>query len=166
MKTINFFVSGVPKPAGSKNAFAIRRKGVPTGQVVVTDSSGKSGKQWRNAVAAAARQEAREVRLAEPLTGPVSTTFLFVMPRAASHYRTGKRAHVLRDDAPTEHTKAPDTIKLTRSAEDALKGILWVDDAQVIHTVVSKRYAMPFEETGVYISVSERQSVVAAEVAA
>ena len=166
MTTINFFVSGVPKPAGSKNAFAIRRSGVPTGQVVVTDSSGKSGKQWRNAVAAAAREAAREHRLAEPLTDPVSSSFLFVMPRAASHYRTGKCAHVLRDDAPTEHVKAPDAIKLTRSAEDALKGILWVDDAQVVHTVVSKRYAMPFEETGVYISVSERRSAVAVEVAA
>jgi Holliday junction resolvase RusA-like endonuclease len=36
---------------------------------------------------------------------------------------------------------APDTTKLVRSTEDALKGICWRDDSQVVYQVASKEYA-------------------------
>jgi hypothetical protein len=41
-RRISFTVLGDAKPAGSKRAFAIRRGGVPTGQIAVTDDNPKS----------------------------------------------------------------------------------------------------------------------------
>ncbi len=49
-------VQGEPAPGGSKNAFLHRA----TGRIVVTDAGGKRNKDWRKAVAAAAREAIRE----------------------------------------------------------------------------------------------------------
>jgi len=49
----------------------------------------------------------------------------------------------------------PDLTKLIRSVEDALTGILWRDDAQVISQVALKRYAMPDETPGVRVRVTQ-----------
>ena len=34
-------------------------------------------------------------------------------------------------------------LKLTRAVEDALTGLVWRDDAQVVDEVLSKRYGAP-----------------------
>jgi Holliday junction resolvase RusA-like endonuclease len=64
----------------------------------------------------------------------------FLMPRPKGHFRTGKRAHILREAAPLYHTSKPDATKLLRATEDALTGILWHDDAQIAMQIVKKRY--------------------------
>ena len=75
-----------------------------------------------------------------PIEGPVELFIAFVMPRPKCHYGSGKRSSVLRLDAPSHHTVAPDATKLTRSTEDALKGVVWADDSQVVRQEVSKGY--------------------------
>lgn len=67
-----------------------------------------------------------------PPTGPISVTlvFFFRRPHGAPKARIG-------------HTVKPDLDKLIRAILDALKGILYKDDAQVIHVQASKHYALP-----------------------
>ncbi len=59
---------------------------------------------------------------------------VFTFARPKSHYRSGKNAHLLRDDAPSApaNHSGPDLSKLARSTEDALTDAgVWVDDGLV-----------------------------------
>ena len=75
--------------------------------------------------------------------GPVHFTCTFMFPRPKSHYRTGKLAGVLRDDAPiyvTSHGKG-DLDKLERSTFDALTAAhVWADDSLAVTSRSSKVY--------------------------
>lgn len=136
-----FRVYGLPAPQGSKRGFATK-----SGRVAMVESS-KKVKPWREAVSWAAR----EVYRGPLLTGPVVLACVFILPRPKSHYRTGKHAGELRPDAPTFSTKYPDCSKAIRSTEDALTGIVWRDDAQVIDFGV-KLYG---ERPGALVFVAE-----------
>lgn len=140
---VSFFVPGVPQPGGSKKAFVVRMKTGVTRAVVTEDA--KHNAPWRAVVSLAARQ-AMEGRAL--FTGALSVSFDFVMPRPKGHYRTGAKAHLLRDDAPLGHTCKPDRTKLMRSTEDALTGIVWKDDCQVCAGPVTKLYTRPRPEFG------------------
>jgi Holliday junction resolvase RusA-like endonuclease len=74
--------------------------------------------------------------------------FHFLRPR--SHYRTGRNAALLRGDAPAYPAGRPDLTKLVRAAEDALKGVVWADDGQVVGQGNRKVYG---EKPGVRICV-------------
>ena len=63
------------------------------------------------------------------LEGGVRLFLAFYLPRPKS---LGKKI--------TAHLKAPDCSKLVRSTEDALSGILFRDDSQVIELVAAKYY--------------------------
>ena len=77
-------------------------------------------------------------------TVAVEVVVTFHLPRPKSHYYTGKRAGVLRTDAPTYVEKRPDLDKLTRSTLDALTSAgMYDDDARVVHLDVWKMYADP-----------------------
>ena len=70
------------------------------------------------------------------MEGPIRLEVRFLMPRPQAHYhwkqRMGQRVQgELRDDAPLEHVSQPDTTKLLRALEDALTGVIWLDDKQV-----------------------------------
>jgi len=65
------------------------------------------------------------------VVGPVRVSFLFRFKRPKSHYRTGRNAHILKDDAPQFHTQTPDLDKLIRSTQAALSSVVWRDDSQV-----------------------------------
>ena len=96
---------------------------------------------WKSLIAAAAKPHTPPV----PILGPVRVELTFVFPRPKSHYRTGKNAGVLRDDAPTWHTSKPDRDNLEKAVLDALTqlGGFWRDDSQVCAGSVSKRYGSP-----------------------
>lgn len=129
---IAFTVWGEARPAGSKRAFPHPT----TGKIIVTDSSGKAGKDWRRAVADAAAEAAPD----EVLVGPVAVTMTFYRRRPKSHHRTGANAHLLRDSAPPFPTTRPDVLKLARACEDAMTGIVYADDAQIVRQHLHKRY--------------------------
>lgn len=127
--TIEFFVPGTPRPGGSKKAFVIK------GRAILTDASGKAGKQWRDSVKAYA-MEAMKGR--PPMTGALNLDITFVMPRPKSHYDA---IGFIKDKHLNERIiKRPDCTKLIRSAEDAMTGIVWLDDAQVDHQSCGKVY--------------------------
>lgn len=144
LRTVTFTVPGVAQPAGSKRAF--NRKG--GGRPIVTDDNPRA-KPWQAAVAAAAAEK----MTGELLDGPLELHVYFHLTRPKGHFRTGKKAHLVRDTAPIYPTVRPDITKMLRAVEDALTGVVWRDDAQVVHQVAAKRYA-PRAETTVTVHPS------------
>lgn len=118
-----FFVPGIPAPGGSKRHIGRGR--------IIEDC--KRTPAWRQAVAFAA-MEAR----CQPLEGPLTLTVYFAMPRPRGHFN---KAGKLKPSAPMYPTVRPDCTKLLRSTEDALLGICWNDDAQIVTQTVRKIYA-------------------------
>lgn len=115
---VEFDIPGIPQQQGSK-------RHVGNG-ISVEDN--KNLKPWRmDAIASA-----RAAHQGAPLDGALAVTVDFIYPRPKSHYRTGKNAHLLRDDAPDFKISAPDTDKLERALGDALtqSGIIR-DDARI-----------------------------------
>lgn len=143
-REVRFTVPGIPAPGGSKRGFLHKR----TGRVIVTEDC-KRSKPWRAVVALCAQEHCRE-----PFAGPVVVDVTFFMPRPKGHYRTAE-AHLfdLKRSAPKYPTTKPDSTKLWRSTEDALKGICWADDSQVVVQTVRKLYVLYNESPGAEISI-------------
>jgi Holliday junction resolvase RusA-like endonuclease len=77
----------------------------------------------------------------DPLAGPLELKLRFYLERPGYHFGTGKNAGLLKarySDA--MHTVRPDRLKLARAVEDALTGVLYVDDAQTVTGPVEKFY--------------------------
>jgi Holliday junction resolvase RusA-like endonuclease len=147
---LSVFVPGIPKPAGSKRPFLIRNKaGLPVMKngrplIVVTDASGKKGKDWRADVRAAVQK----ARGGQPLeTGCLFARFSFQVPRPKSHYGSGKNSTALKADAPTYPKVKPDLLKLARGIEDCMTSVVYQDDSQIVQESLSKSYADPQIET-------------------
>lgn len=134
---ITFTAYGVPQPAGSKNGAPFRRKDGRTG-VAMRDSNPKA-KPWQAIVANAAR----EAYSGDLLRGPLSVNMTFFLPRPKGHFGSGKNAAKLRPSAPEYPAKKPDVLKLSRGTEDALTGIVWADDAQIVNEYLTKCYGEP-----------------------
>lgn len=122
----SFSVIGRPAPQGSKTylgngRFKEQSKFVPA---------------WRNDV----RQAALGVFSEAAIIGPVFTEITFLFARPKCHYISNNPEKALRHDAPYWHTSAPDRDKLERSTNDALTGVIWVDDSQVAGTLSQKIY--------------------------
>lgn len=145
--SISFFVEGIPAPGGSKNAFAIKRGGVYTGRVAVVDAGGQKNKNWRARV----RVEGLRNRPAELLTGPVTVAMHFVVPRPKSHRA---KDGTLRKGFPSLPVGKPDVLKLARSTEDALTGVIWKDDSATCFLSISKRYSSS-DCPGCYITITK-----------
>jgi crossover junction endodeoxyribonuclease RusA len=134
MTLLIFQVRGTPGAQGSKRH---------VGNGVLVESSTKV-KPWRQDVKAAA--EAALLATDEwphRHDGPVHFTCTFMFPRPKSHYRTGKLAGVLRDDAPVYVTSQGkgDLDKLQRSTFDALTAAgVWADDSLAVTSRSSKVY--------------------------
>lgn len=143
--TLEFFVSGLPAPGGSKKGYVIG------GRAVITDACSRS-KPWR-AVVALAGQNAMAGR--SIFIGPLLLTLCFQLPRPRSHFGSGKNADELRKSAPPFPCGRPDLTKLVRSTEDALTNVCWFDDSQIVSQLVIKRYS---EIPGVRITVEEADS--------
>jgi crossover junction endodeoxyribonuclease RusA len=80
----------------------------------------------------------------------VRVTMAFYLPRPQS---LPKRV--------SAHVKAPDLDKLTRAVFDALTGVAFHDDAQVVDLVATKRYACAGDPPHVDIRVEPVVAVVA-----
>jgi Holliday junction resolvase RusA-like endonuclease len=133
MPFVEFTVPGIPKPGGSKRAFPIKGKDGRL-RVIVTDDC-KTSKDWRGAVVDACRK----VFFGPPTVQPLRVTINFFMP-----YRKGdfNKKGEIKPSAPKWHDKKPDTTKLIRSTEDALTGILWQDDSQIVGISATKEFGL------------------------
>jgi len=112
---IAFTVYGTPEPQGSMKAFVI------AGRARVT-SSNKNLKPYRQQVSGAAIVESEKqgfVMAGKHVAVEVEYHFYFERPPSIPKKRT---LHVVR----------PDLDKLLRSTTDALTGILYADDSQIV----------------------------------
>jgi Holliday junction resolvase RusA-like endonuclease len=132
---LSFTVLGEAAPAGSKRAF----RNPHSGRIMVTDAS-KGSKPWKAEVKAAAAGAFNGGGL---LTGPLRLDLVFYKPRPAAHFGTGRNAGTLKASAPPFPATRPDVLKLARGVEDALTGIVWRDDAQIVVEHLEKRYGSP-----------------------
>lgn len=130
---VRFSVAGVPAPQGSKTPFG--------------SEANPRTRPWRAAVSAEAAAAMGEREL---FVGPVRVGASFRFTRPKSHFRTGKNAHLLRDDAPRFQTTHPDLDKLQRAVGDSLTGVVIRDDKQIAQWAVVKLYA---DRAGVDITV-------------
>jgi len=119
---------GIAQPKGNHRAFFRPGMKAP----LITDSN-RSAKSWAQLVAQDASRALAETQGATLELGPVKLTAIFFLPRPK---KLQKAKHALAD-----HTKKPDLDKLLRSILDALTGVLWLDDSQVVELSASKRYA-------------------------
>jgi Holliday junction resolvase RusA-like endonuclease len=141
MSRCDFFVPGKPATAGSKRAFPHRT----TGRIIV-------GGRLPRAARSGARPSSTTLgrRAGFPQPGAIALSVVFIMPRPLSHRR--KDGTTL-PSAPRHHITKPDTTKMLRAIEDALTGIAWIDDAQVIVQTAAKRYARLGEEPGAKVTI-------------
>ena len=142
-ETIRVIIPGVPVPKGSATAFYNKS----LGRAMVVQSNAAKQKPWASMIAVMARDKWSF----GPVTTPVRLDMIFVMPRPKSHLRangTVKDAFVRRD-----HTSKPDVDKLARCVLDALTGVVYADDSQVVGINASKCYGA---ETGCVLTISAR----------
>ena len=139
--SLTFFVPGVPISQGSKRGFIIRPKlGKP--RVVLAESSAKRLGPWRSVVTLAARQALAGNTVA--MHGQACRlTLSFVFPRPKS---TPKRI--------LHHVTKPDLDKCTRALHDALEGVLYLRDSQIVEEAIRKAYG---DAPGVHVTFEVMQ---------
>ncbi len=126
---LTFFVPGIPVSQGSKRGFIIRpRLGKP--RVVLAESS-KALKPWRAIVSLAAQHALGADRVAmDGRACRLTLSFIFPKPKSLSR-------RVL------HHTTKPDLDKLCRAIHDALEGVLYLRDSQIVEEEIRKAYGEP-----------------------
>lgn len=140
---LDLWVDGQPKGQPRARAFAMKGKGVR-----MYDPGTAEG--WKGQIAAAIKDHIPT----HPLTGAIRIDLTFYFPRPKGHYRTGKRAHELRDDAPVWHLGKPDRDNCDKAVLDALKVMGFLsDDCIVCDGRIQKRYSEGRE--GMLIRVTE-----------
>lgn len=134
-----FTVHGEVVPGGTVRPVPIRQGG----RTVTTLAPGRDAEQarrmasWSGKVATAGA-EAMHGR--DLLTGPLVVRMGFYRPRIKGHFGTGRNAERLKNSAPLYPTTRPDNLKLARLTEDALTGIVWRDDSQVVRSCLAKDF--------------------------
>lgn len=117
------YTLGIPVKAvpGSNRKIAVNGR-------IIDVAKGKAGMTAQVKVYAQVRAQELGWQLAD---GPLAVRYRIFFARPKSHYRTGRNAAILRDNAPSRHAQRPDLVNLLKCLEDALTGIVWKDDALV-----------------------------------
>lgn len=126
-------VYGLPVPQGRPRAARM-----PAGGIRVYDPP--KSRDWKRTVMAQTLAVKPERLLAGALKGEMD----FYLPRPKS---LPKRV--------VYPVKKPDVTNLVKGTEDALKGIAFADDSQIVSLRVAKHYATDEASSGVYIRLEE-----------
>lgn len=156
MQTIRFSVAGECAAKGSLKAFTFKGKDGRS-HTRLTEQLEKS-KPWRELVAGVAAGHMRGRELFRNVPLDVRISFGFTRPK--SHFG----AKGLKAGAPLAVTRAPDLDKLARNVGDALKGIVFEDDALIAHWDAWKIYVPPGAQTGMVIRLEPVSVAALAEV--
>jgi Holliday junction resolvase RusA-like endonuclease len=143
---LSFFVAGAAQPKGSARAYTYRRKDGRVGARVTADNEGRLG-AWQSAVAWGAARALPRHPAPWPSPAGMSLRCAFLLRPPVRRRGRG------------EPTVKPDLDKLLRAVCDALTGVVWVDDAQVLDLSAVKAYAAGHEAPGVLVSVSWSEGV-------
>jgi len=130
---IAFTVYGNPVAQGRPRATKL-----PTGKILVYDP--KNAKEWKQLV----KLQAIDRKPFALYQGPIVVELSFQLLRPKS---LPKKV--------TEHIKRPDLENLSKAVLDALKGVVYRDDSQIIELRLRKFYAYEGETAQVHITVRE-----------
>lgn len=143
---VEFFAPGRPATKGSTRSFRAKSG------AIVTKTDNERGPAWQGVVACAAAQSGAQIT-----EHPVKVTLLFRFSRPKSHYGTGKNADKLKPSAPPSHAATAhnlgDVDKLERACLDALTGVAWRDDKQVVRVEKAKEWCARGEPEGALVRV-------------
>lgn len=136
--TVTFIVYGIPVPKARPRFRRI-------GNFVSTYTAAKT-KTYEDSVREAARSA---MGSSEPLETPVSVYCYIRCPIPASYSKKRKQACLDGIEKPTHRPDADNTFK---SVSDAMNGIVYKDDSQIINIHITKVYA---ETPAVEVLVAE-----------
>lgn len=133
MRSVTFTVEGRPVPQGSMTASYNRTEGVAH----VHHVQGAALALWRATI----RKEARAAGADLSPFAAVSLNVMFGMQRPKAHMVLRGGRYIVRPkhyyDVPTVQ---PDLDKLIRAVSDALTGVCYRDDSQIVEIHARKRY--------------------------
>ncbi len=136
---VRFYVRGIPAPKGSMRGYYIPGKmGKP--RVILTEDN-KHTRPWANTVRLVIQEKAPPA----PWECAVELLAVFRLQRPKS---LPKRI--------VHPTRKPDLDKLLRCIKDAMKGVLYKDDAQVVKVETEKTYATADFPPGVFIVAKQK----------
>jgi Holliday junction resolvase RusA-like endonuclease len=138
---ISFTVPGIPIAQPRPRACAFVRGGKVRTRIYRDDDSPIHA--WRQAVTLAARMKYQ----GPPLEGPVGVKMDFFLARPKS--MQWKKRPMLR----CWHDSRPDLDNFVKGVLDALNGILWEDDGQVVQMKAQKQIAAGGEQPCVEVMV-------------
>lgn len=130
MILLDCIVYGVPVPQGRPRAFKM-----PNGAVRVYDP--ENSRDWKRTVLA----QVLVFKPERPSAAALALSCAFTFPRPKS---LPKRI--------VNHVRRPDCSNLVKAIEDALNGVVYLDDSQIVKLEVTKTYG---ETPGVAILVVE-----------
>lgn len=134
---VSFSVFGEPKSKGSLKPFLHPR----TRKIIMLPAA-KGLRAWEGAIRTEAQKHAEQgVFFGGPIR--ILVTFTFARPKSVS---VKKRAHM---------TVAPDCSKLVRGVEDAMIGILFRDDSQIVEIHARKVYGATNEPSRLDVTIVE-----------
>lgn len=136
LRSVSFTVQGIAVPQGDLKAFM--PKG---GRFPVLTHANPNLKGWRQLVATVAQQHITTL-----FTGPVLLYVVFWLARPKALAKKG----------PVPHLTRPDLDKTTRGILDALQGVAYRDDSQVVRIEAAKEYAPVDTPPFVSITIAEQ----------
>lgn len=160
MDDLFFFVPGRPQTAGSKTPVTAKN-----GKSYLIECGSKELRKkkddWRGDLRDAALRAIEKasagidaLRHEWPKTCALEVYFTFYRARPSGHYGRKSGKPYVKPSADPYPIQRPDVLKLARAAEDALTGILWADDSQIVREVLEKRWADDTYGPGLLIRVS------------
>lgn len=135
---LDFVVPGNPRP--------LQRPRFTGGHVY--NPSGPDIRDWQRHAREHAPQRADGSP--PPAVGAVAVEFEFAFGRPAGH----RARKGLKPSAPVDHLSTPDVDNLSKLALDAMTGMFFGDDRQVVQLTARKRYAVPAEPPGTRVRVT------------
>lgn len=130
MITFTVFGSPIAQPRTKAQAFTNKATGRTFAHVYEPGGKDSPARQWKADI----KQEAIKWKPPAPYTGPVHLSITFLFPRPEYLMKPKITEQTL------PHTKKPDRDNCEKAVLDALKGIFFVDDAQVCSGEVKKLY--------------------------
>ena len=144
MKGITLIVPGLPKAQKRHRTYTRDSRGKPLPFPRKVDPSAEDKANFL----LQSRSQAPE----RPLEGPLKLFVSFQLPRPKSHFRTGKAAGEVRQTAPEEPIGRPDLDNLVKLVKDALAGVFYRNDSQIVYLQACKKYVVGRPQTLVYIA--------------
>lgn len=146
---LSFVVAGKPATAGSKRAFAYTPAGGGRPKALLIPDNARQV-PYMSSVAAAASASMDYENWHTPFLGPMKLVVVITFLRPASHFGTGKNSGTLKMNAPDVPTGRPDSLKVCRAVEDAMSGVVYRDDSQIVEHAIRKIYG-PRDSTQVTV---------------